>query len=138
MTAAIVAPMCAYTLMLLALGGFLGYVRISGAFGGRISMEYIRVREGARPADWIVDLHHHYANQFEVPVLFYLGCLTAFASQSVVGVTVGLAWTFVGLRLLHTGIVLAGNNPLLRVGPFLLSALVVAGIWGNVFLQVVA
>ncbi len=129
--------MCAYTLLLFAIWALLGYVRISGGLRGTISAEYIRVGEGAQPADKIVDIHHHFGNQFEVPVLFYLGCLTALVTESVGGATVALAWSFVVLRVLHTAIVLVNNNPRIRVGPYVLSTLAVWAIWANLFYEVV-
>ncbi len=129
--------MCAYTLFLFAIWALLGYVRVSGGLRGTISAQYIRVGEGARPAGKIVDIHHHFSNQFEVPVLFYLGCIVALVTESVDRASVTLAWSFVGLRVVHTAIVLVNNNPRLRVGPYVLSTLAVWGIWANLFFQVV-
>ena len=137
MTSAIVAPMCAYTLLLFAIWALLGYVRVSGGLRGTIPAEYIRVGEGPRPADKIVDIHHHFSNQFEVPVLFYLGCIAALVTESVDRASITLAWSFVGLRVVHTAIVLVKNDPRIRVGPYVLSTLAVWGIWANLFFQVV-
>ena len=80
---------------------------------------------------------NHFSNQFEVPVLFYLGCIAALVTESVDVTSVTLAWSFVGLRVVHTAIVLVKNDPRLRVGPYVLSTLAVWGIWANLFLQVV-
>ena len=137
MTSAIVAPMCAYTLLLFAIWALLGYVRVSGGLRGTISAEYIRVGEGTRPAEKIVDIHHHFSNQFEVPVLFYLGCIAALATETVDRAALTLAWSFVGLRVIHTAIVLVKNDPRIRVGPYVLSTLVVGGLWANLFFEVV-
>ena len=129
--------MCAYILLLFAIWGLLGYVRVSGGLRGAIPAEYIRVGEGPRPADRIVDIHHHFTNQFEVPILFYLGCITALVAESVDGLSITLAWSFVGLRVVHTAIVLIRNDPRIRVGPYVLSTLAVWGIWANLFRHVV-
>ncbi len=129
--------MCAYTLFLFAIWALLGYVRVSRGLRGAIAAEYIRVGEGPRPADKIVDIHHHFSNQFEVPVLFYLGCIAALATESVDGTSVTLAWLFVGLRVAHTAIVLVKNDPRVRVGPYVLSTLAVWAIWANFFHRVV-
>jgi hypothetical protein len=40
---------------------------------GDIPPQYLRVGEGPSPPAKIVDVHHHFSNQFEVPMLFYLG-----------------------------------------------------------------
>ena len=88
MASEIVTPMCAYTLLLFAIWALLGYVGVSGGLRGAIPAAYIRVGEGPRPADKIVDIHHHFTNQFEVPVLFYLGCIAALDTESVDGPSV--------------------------------------------------
>ncbi len=137
MTSAIVTPMCAYTLLLFAIWALLGYVRVSHGLRGLIPAEYLRVGEGTRPSDKLVDIHHHFSNQFEVPVLFYLGCIVALVTESVDRASVTLAWSFVGLRVVHTAIVLVKNNPRIRVGPYVLSTFAVWGIWANLFIQVV-
>jgi len=92
--------------------GLLGYVRISGHLRRKIPAEYLRVGEGLLPPAKIVDVHHHFSNQFEVPVLFYLACITALAAESVDRETVTLAWSFVSLRVVHTAIILVKNDPL--------------------------
>ena len=137
MTSAIVGPMCAYTLFLFGIWALLGYVRISGSLRGAIPAQYLRVGKGPLPSAKIVDVHHHFSNQFEVPVLFYLGCVTALVTESVDRATITLAWSFVGLRVLHTAIVLVRNDPRLRVGPYVLSTLVMWAMWANLFRQVV-
>jgi len=137
MTSAIVGPMCAYTLFLFGIWALLGYVRISGSLRGAIPAQYLRVGEGPLPPAKIIDVHHHFSNQFEVPVLFYLGCVTALATESVDRATVTLAWSFVGLRVVHTAIVLVRNDPRLRVGPYVLSTLAMWAMWANLFRQVV-
>ena len=129
--------MCAYTLLLFGLWALVGYVRVSGSRRGTISPEYLRVGTGTLPPAKIIDVHHHFSNQFEVPMLFYLGCIAALATQSVDRATVMLAWSFVGLRVLHTAIILVRNDPRIRVGPYVLSTLAVWAIWANLFRHVV-
>lgn len=137
MTAALLAPMCAYVVLLFAVWSLLGYVRIVGGLRGEIPAEYIRVGQGPRPADRIVDIHHHFSNHFEAPVFFLLGCLTTLVTESVDRTTVVLAWSFVGLRVVHTAIVLLKNDPRIRVGPYVLSTFAAFAIWANLFRNVV-
>ena len=137
MTPAIVAPMCAYTAWVFVLWWVLGGVRGWAWLRDTMPAEYFRVGQGKRPPDKVVDVHHHFSNQFEIPVLFYLGCLAAIATESVDGASVTLAWSFVGLRVVHTAIVLIRNDPRIRVAPYVLSTLSVWGIWANLFHNVV-
>jgi len=129
--------MSAYTLYLFGVWTLLGFVRISGGLKGTIPSEYFRVGQGPRPADRIVDIHHHFSNQFEIPILFYLGCVVVLVTDSVDPVAIALAWAFVALRLLHTAVILVRNDPRLRVTPYVLSSLVVWAIWLRIFLEVV-
>ena len=137
MTSAIVSAMCAYTLLLFGIWGLLGYVRVSGSLRGTIPDQYLRVGAGPLPPAKVVDVHHHFGNQFEVPLLFYLACITALETGSVNRGMVTLAWSFVGLRVIHTAIVLVRNDPRIRVAPYVLSTLVVWAMWANLFRQVV-
>jgi hypothetical protein len=134
---AIVAPLCAYTLLVFLIWARLGYVRISGARNGEIPPEYLRVGQGPRPSDAVVDVHHHFSNQFEMPVLFYLGCLLALAAGLVDPAVLTLAWAFVALRVLHTAIVLTGNDPRKRVAPYVLSSFAVWALWIHLFVHLV-
>lgn len=136
MAATILAPLGAYTLLLFVIWSLLGYVRIAGGLRGEIPAEYFRVGTGPRPADKIVDIHHHFSNQFEVPLLFYLGCIAALAANAVDTVTVALAWAFVALRVVHTAIVLIRNDPRIRVAPFVLSTLAVWLLWASLLVAV--
>jgi len=133
MTSDILAPMCAYIAWLFLLWCLLGGVRGWAWLHGVMPAEYFRVGEGLRPSDKIVDVHHHFSNQFEIPVLFYLGCLTVIAANSVDGASVILAWSFVVLRIIHTAVVVIRNDPRIRVWPYVLSTFAVWGIWANVF-----
>jgi hypothetical protein len=137
MTSAIVGPMCAYTLLLFALWALLGCVRFLGTLRGEIPAQYLRVGEGPSPRAKIVDVHHHFSNQFEIPMLFYLGCIVTLATQSVDRTTVTLAWSFVILRVIHTAIVLVKNDPRIRVAPYVLSTLAVWAMWANILRHVV-
>src|SRR5687768_16717101 len=44
----------------------------------------------------------NFANLFEVPVLFYVGAFAAIAAGLVTPVSLGLAWAFVALRVVHS------------------------------------
>ena len=133
MTAEILAPLCAYTLMLMILWWSLGTVRILSAFRGTMPEEYLRIGQGPTPSTAVVTLHHHFSNHFEVPVLFYAAVLALLAIDAVDTWSVRLAWAFVVLRIVHTGIVLAGNVPQVRVFPYVLSGVAVWILWWQVF-----
>ena len=126
---AIFAPMIAFTLLVFLLWMRLGFVRISGARSGVISREYIRLGSGPEPPEYVVAIHRHASNLFEVPVLFYAVCIALFVTRTVDGLAISLAWFFVLARLAHTALVLTTNRPTHRVIPYVLSSLAVFGLW---------
>ena len=69
-----------------------------------------------------------FMNLLEVPVLFYVACVVAFAAGRVDGLAVALSWAYVGLRLLHGVIHLTYNRVLHRAAVFGLSNFVVVAL----------
>lgn len=51
-----------------------------------------------------------FMNLLEVPVLFYVVAFMAYLTGQVNDVTVGLAWAYVALRFVHTGIYFTYNH----------------------------
>jgi len=131
----IFAPMVVFTLLVFLLWLRLGFVRISAARRGVISPEYLRLGIGPEPPEHVAVIHHHFSNLFEVPVLFYAGCISLFVTRGVDGVALSLAWLFVVARSLHTAIVLTTNRPQQRVVPYVLSCFAVWGLWLLLFLR---
>jgi hypothetical protein len=66
-----------------------------------------------------------FMNLLEVPVLFYALILIAFVTNQVTPVTIGLAWLYVALRVIHSLIYLTYNHILHRFAVFAASNLVV-------------
>ena len=130
----IFVPVSVFTGLVFVLWMHLGFARVSGAMRGAIPLEYLAQGTGPGPSRYLVVLHHHFSNLFEVPVLFYAGCISLFVLGGVNSAAVWFAWIFVLLRIVHTAIVLFNNSPQLRVGPYVLSGLCVFALW----LQVLA
>ena len=86
------------------------------------STQMAAVLQNTRAAD-------NYKNLFEMPVLFYACCLALLVTNSVAPMYLGLAWTYVALRLLHSCIHVGYNNVMHRFNVFALSALVLLVMW---------
>ena len=71
----------------------------------------------------------NYKNLFEMPVLFYVGCLGLLATGGVTPLQLGLAWFYVALRLLHSAIHVGYNNVMHRFSVSALSACVLLVMW---------
>lgn len=114
---------------------YLGYARFRAIQGREVRISYFRTyNEGTQP-ERLHLLGRHIQNHFEVPPLFHLGVVLAFVTGTVTALTLTLAWLFVALRVMHTGIHLGGNNVSWRFFTFGTSLMVLGGLWGAVFLK---
>lgn len=81
------------------------------------------VLEDTRAAD-------NFRNLFELPVLFYMALSIALLSGQVNALTLALAWAFVGLRILHSGIHCSYNKVMHRFTVYMLGGGVLWALWG--------
>ena len=70
-----------------------------------------------------------YANQFELPVLFYVLIAIALPIRHADLVIVMLSWVFVVTRFVHAGIFVSSNDLNQRSLAWLASALVLLAMW---------
>lgn len=68
-------------------------------------------------------------NLFEMPVLFYVACLTLAVVGADGPLAPALAWAYVALRALHSAIHLGGNRVRWRFYAFAASTAVLLAIW---------
>lgn len=68
-------------------------------------------------------------NLFEMPVLFYVACLTLAVTGTATPAVLGLTWAYVALRAVHSTIQLTHNRVRLRFYAFAASAAVLLAIW---------
>ena len=71
----------------------------------------------------------NFSNLFEVPVLFYLALVVACMSGQATPLVLGLAWTFVAGRVLHSAIQCSYNKVMHRFGVYVVSTCVVWVLW---------
>lgn len=71
----------------------------------------------------------NFRNLFETPILFYAALLFATTAQQSSGLLVGLAWLYVGLRIVHSMIQCSYNKVMHRFYVFLTSIAVLMAIW---------
>lgn len=75
------------------------------------------------------DAADNFSNLFEAPVLFYALVALVVASGQPAGVLLVMAWTYVGLRVLHSVIHITYNTVLHRFGVYVISSLVLWSMW---------
>lgn len=110
---------------------WLGIARARSARRGEVKVADVALSSEPWP-DRLKQIANSYRNQLEVPVLFYVGALTAIVLGVVDTVVAALAWVFVGLRLVHAYIHVTHNKVLRRFQVFVASVVVLAVLWGYV------
>ena len=76
-----------------------------------------------------VNAADHFRNLFEVPVLFYVLCISLAVTQLVTPLDIWAAWSFVVLRAAHSLIHLTYNRVMHRFMVYATSTLLVYAMW---------
>lgn len=131
----LIYPMFAMVMLTFLVGLNLFASRVSAFRKGRVTFRYFKNMDGEQPTEWMIKSSRHFSNLFEVPVLFYAGCITAMVLPVTSAWILVWAWAFVGARVLHAIIHLGPNHPRLRMMSFLLGFLCAIAIWIEVVIS---
>ena len=125
----IFAPVSVLALWTGAVMFMTGFQRIRAVRAGRVSRNAFALGESpAVPTDVTVT-NRNLMNLLEMPVLFYVACIAFYATGHVERGVLVLAWTYVGLRLVHSAIHLTSNRVMHRLIAFALSNIVLVALW---------
>lgn len=106
-----------------------GFRRARAGRAGRVTSETFRFGEAPdAPADVKV-ANRNLINLLELPLLFYVACLSFYVTRQVRPGVVGLGWAYVALRLLHSFIHLGPNWLRPRLIAFALGNAVLIALW---------
>jgi len=99
--------------------------------GGRrlITADDLKFGESARVPGHVRIPNRNFMNLLEVPVLFYVACLTLYVTKTVDQASLYLAWCYVAMRLVHSGIHLTYNNVYHRLSVYAASNFVLVTLW---------
>ena len=106
-----------------------GYRRIGAVLTGRLKASAFKLGESADVPTELVVLNRHFMNLLQMPVLFYVVCISLFVTHAVDSTSVWLAWLYVALRGIHSLIHLTTNRVVHRLIPFALSHFLLLGLW---------
>ncbi|MER8799923.1 MAPEG family protein [Mesorhizobium sp. M0998] len=122
---AIFWPMLAQVLLVYIVYVVMGRRRHGAFRSGEAKAGQFKTRS-TEPGSSVTD---NLSNQFELPVLFYVLCLTLHVTNGVNYLTLTLMWIFVVSRYLHASVHLTSNRLILRSRAFYLGAVVLALGW---------
>lgn len=136
---AILPPLFVQVALTLVLYAILASFRFYEAFSnpkiGKAVKER-RVDAYTKRTLWLSD---NVKNQFELPILFYAAIILAIAADRPISDgLITLAWTFVGLRVVHTILQVSVNIVLLRFLVFFAGYVTVILMWLHLFRQLMA
>lgn len=120
-------PVLAHVLLIYIVYCVLGRRRYGAVKSGEAKVGQYKVRS-TEPAS-SVTVAANLVNQFELPVLFYVLCLTLHVTNGVNYLTLLLMWIFVASRYFHAWVHLTSNNLLLRSRSFFVGAAIILLGW---------
>lgn len=107
----------------------LPFRRFRAAFRRQVKVDDFKYGESERVPGDVSIPNRNYMNLLELPVLFYVACLTLYVTEQANGVLVTLAWCYVGMRILHSVIHLTYNHVMHRFAAFVGSTAILMAIW---------
>jgi len=127
----ILFPMMALATLTFAVLLLIPYRRFRAGIAGQITIDDFRYGESARVPPGVGLPNRNMMNLLELPVLFYVACLTYFVTDRIDDRALALAWAYVGLRIAHSAIHLTYNRVRDRLVAFAASNVVLIMLWTN-------
>ena len=103
--------------------------RFRAGAAGLVTFDDFRYGESARVPPEVVIPNRNMMNLLELPVLFYVACLTYYVTDRVSGAALALAWAYVALRVAHSAIHVTYNRVRDRLLAFATSNVVLISLW---------
>jgi hypothetical protein len=133
MTTAIFYPVSALVLLTFLVLVQIPLRRFRAGFARRVSYGDFRYGESSTVPGDVSLPNRNYMNLLELPVLFYVLCLSLYATAHVTPAMVWLAWAYVALRVVHSIVHLTYNDVRHRGLAFAASNIVLVILWIRFF-----
>jgi hypothetical protein len=105
--------------------------RFRAGAAGQVAFDDFRYGESARVPPEVSLPNRNMMNLLELPLLFYVACLTYYATDRVNGTALVLAWAYVALRISHSVIHVTYNRVRDRLIAFAASNVILVMLWTN-------
>jgi hypothetical protein len=121
-------PLFLHVALIAVIGVRTVIARYRSVVGGQTKLNAIALDSGAWPDD-VRKLGNNFDNQFQVPMLWYGVSALLLVTGKADWICVGLSWTFLVARVLHSMVHTGTNNVPLRMRMFLGSVAAVMVMW---------
>ena len=111
------------------------FARVKQIRTGNLKIEFFELYDGTGAPPDVTKTKRHLSNLFEMPILFYVACLTAFVLGLDSALLIYLGWGYVIVRAFHAFIHLTYNKVVHRITAFMLSNVMVITMWGIIIIQ---
>jgi hypothetical protein len=128
-SSAILLPVFAQVLLTMILLVIMGTRRARALNAGDVKVRDIALSGSTWP-DQAKQAANSYANQFEMPVLFYAGVAFALITGHAGGPLVWIAWGFVLSRVVHAYVHVTSNSVTQRFQSFAAGVVMLLALWG--------
>jgi len=122
--AQILLPALALAWWTMLIVGLIPYRRFSSFYKGEVTGQDFEFGESERVPANVLLANRNYMNLLEVPIIFYLVCVTYYAIGGVGSAALILAWVYVALRVSHSIVHVSYNNVVHRLYLFGTSNLI--------------
>lgn len=137
MTKLLVFPILAMVLLTFTVAALMLWARVRAVRSGQVAFRYFRTYNEGTPTEDMLKTSQHFDNLFELPVLYYAGCLAAMSVQVEGMIIHALAWAFVVARVIHAFIHIGSNRIPPRMKIYFVSWFLVLGMWALIAARVV-
>jgi hypothetical protein len=125
----ILFPMAGLAALTFAILLLIPYVRFKAARGRLVTADDFKLGESANVPAKVSIPNRNLINLLELPVLFYVACLTLYVTKTVDATSLYLAWLYVALRAAHSFVHLTYNNVFHRLSVYAASNVVLLIMW---------
>jgi len=116
-------PVLAQVFLTLVMFIVLGARKAKAVKAGKVNRQQAALDNRVWPED-VVKVSNNIANQFEVPILFYILCIVLYSINAAGIVACVLAWLFVISRYAHAWVHVGSNYVPVRMRLFMVGCLV--------------
>lgn len=132
----IIYPMATLILLNVIVISLMLFFRIKAVRSRKVSPRYFKRNKGEDLPDHLEGLSQNYNNLLELPLLFYIVCLSIIVLKLNVEEFTIYAWLYVILRYVHSYIHITYNNVLHRLFAFSISCIVLMIMWVKLVLSI--
>ncbi len=134
----ILLPLIAMVILTFIVGMVMLKLRFKAVKEDGLNPGYFLLNRGAKLPDNLAKVTNHYANLFEMPLLFYIFCLAIYAGQRTDFTYITIAWLFAVVRYFHAYIHTTYNDLKHRRFSFLIGSVLLASMWIRLGIQIVS